>query len=141
MMNSTSLTATLLLAGSAAVFAPGCASKETLSASPALPAAEGSLKCGKADNDNTGIDLKVKHLANPERLTPPASVYVVWVKPDKDAAPQNIGALEVDSDLTGRLKTVTALRRFELFVTGEATGQTPSPSGSPVLWANCSRGG
>jgi len=61
------------------------------------------------------------------------------MKVDKDATPQNIGALEVDGDLSGRLKTVTAQRRFELFVTGEATGQAPSPSGEPLLWANCSR--
>jgi hypothetical protein len=134
-----SVKATLLLAAAAASLAPGCASREELSASPALPAAEGTLKCGRAANDNTAIDLKVKHLASPDRLTPPASVYVVWLKPDKDAAPQNIGALEVDGDLNGRLKTVTALRRFELFVTAEAAGQAPSPSGSPVLWANCSR--
>jgi len=131
------MTATLLLAG--AMLGTGCAGAEKLSASPALPAAEGTLKCDKGANDNTDIDLKVKHLASPDRLTPPASVYVVWLKADKDAAPQSIGALEVDGDLSGRLKTVTALRRFELFVTGEATGQTPTPSGAPVLWANCNR--
>lgn len=136
---ATSAIALPLLAACAALSAPGCAGPERLSASSSLPAAEGTLKCGKAANDNTGIDLKVKHLASPDRLTPPAAVYVVWTKPDKDAAPQNIGALEVDSDLVGRLKTVTPLRRFELFVTAEATGQTPAPTGPPLLWANCSR--
>lgn len=139
MKNERGMMLTLLLAAAAAVSASGCAGAEKLSASSALPAAEGTLKCEKAANDNTAIDLKVKHLANPDRLTPPASVYVVWLKVDKDATPQNIGALEVDGDLSGRLKTVTALRRFELFVTGEATGQSPTPSGEPVLWANCSR--
>lgn len=131
--------ATLMLAAWGAVFAVGCGGPEKLSGSPSLPAAEGTLRCHKAANDNTGIDLKVKHLASPDRLTPPASVYVVWTRTDKDAAPQNIGALEVDKNLNGRLKTVTSQRRFELFVTGEATGQAPSPSGQPLLWANCSR--
>lgn len=130
---------TLLLAAGTAAFASGCAGKETLAASAGLPAAEGTLRCSKAANDNTAIDLQVKHLANPDRLSPPAAVYVVWTKADKDAEPQNIGALEVDSNLTGRLKTVSSLRRFELFVTGEATGQAPSPSGEPLLWANCNR--
>lgn len=131
-----SLLPALLLA---VAFAAGCAGTEKLSASPALPAAEGTVRCSKAANDNTAIDLKVKHLASPDRLTPPAAVYVVWTKTDKDAQPRNIGALEVDESLTGRLRTVTSLRRFELFVTGEATGQAPSPSGEPLLWANCSR--
>ncbi|MDP3541765.1 MAG: hypothetical protein Q8T11_04775 [Elusimicrobiota bacterium] len=139
MKNNRSLISTWLLAAGAALLAAGCAGTETLSASPALPAAEGTVRCAKAANDNTSIDLKVKHLANPDRLTPPAAVYVVWTKTDKDAEPRNIGALTVDESLTGRLKTVTSLRRFELFVTGEATGQAPSPSGEPVLWANCSR--
>lgn len=139
MKNDRGLILTVLLAAGAAASVAGCAGPEKLSASSALPAAEGTLKCEKAANDNTAIDLKVKHLANPDRLTPPASVYVVWLKTDKDATPQNIGALEVDGDLSGRLKTVTALRRFELFVTAEAAGQAPSPAGAPVLWANCSR--
>lgn len=131
-----SLLATLLLA---AMFASGCAGTEKLSASSDLPAAEGTVRCAKADNDNTSIDLKVKHLASPDRLTPAAAVYVVWTKADKDAPPRNIGALVVDESLTGRLQTITPLRRFELFVTGEATGQATSPSGEPLLWANCSR--
>ncbi|MCR4297077.1 MAG: hypothetical protein NUW21_16215 [Elusimicrobia bacterium] len=139
MKNERSMISTFLIAAGAAAFAAGCAGTEKLSASPALPAAEGTLRCAKAVNDNTAIDLKVKHLASPDRLTPPAAVYVVWTKADKDAPPRNIGALEVDESLTGRLRTVTSLRRFELFVTGEATGQAPSPSGEPLLWANCSR--
>lgn len=136
MKNERGMFSSLLLA---TAFASGCAGTETLSASPALPAAAGTVRCSKAVNDNTAIDLKVKHLAYPDRLTPPAAVYVVWTKADKDAEPRNIGALTVDESLTGRLKTVTSLRRFELFVTGEATGQAPSPSGEPLLWANCSR--
>lgn len=134
----TSVIAMSLFAAGAALFA-GCAGPEKLSASPAMPAAEATLSCDKAANDNTGIDLKVKHLANPDRLTPPAAVYVVWTKADKDATPQNIGALAVDSDLNGRLKTVTAMRRFELFVTAEASGQVSAPAGAPLLWANCNR--
>lgn len=139
MNNERSTIPTILLAAVAAAYAAGCAGPEKLSASSALPAAEGTLRCGKAANDNTAIDLKVKHLANPDRLTPPAAVYVVWTKADKDAAPHNIGALAVDESLTGRLETVTSLRRFELFVTGEASGQAATPSGEPLLWANCSR--
>lgn len=130
---------TMVMALATLLLPAGCAGPQKVSTSPAMPAAEGTLRCEKAANDNTGIDLKVKHLANPDRLTPPASAYVVWTKIDKDAPPQNIGALAVDSDLNGRLKTVTAMRRFELFVTAEASGQVTTPSGAPLLWANCNR--
>jgi hypothetical protein len=138
MKHKMSLAVVVLLAAAAAVLT-GCSGAEKLSTSPALPSSEGSLKCEKAANDNTGIDLKVKHLANPDRLTPPASAYVVWTRADKGSAPQNIGALEVDKNLSGHLKTVTALRRFELFITAEPAGATQTPSGSPLMWANCSR--
>ncbi len=139
MKKQMSLIPILILAAGAAAFVAGCAGAEKLSASSSLPAAEGTLLCDKAANDNTSIDLKVKHLANPDRLTPPAAVYVVWMKTDKDATPQNLGALKVDEDLNGRLTTVTSQRRFEVFITGEATGQGISPSGAPLLWANCNR--
>ena len=117
----------------------GCTGSQKLSASSTIPAAEGHLDCGKATNDNTSVDLKVKHLASPERLTPPASNYVVWIRTDKTAVPQNIGALIVDDSLTGRLTTVTPQRSFELFVTAEASGQVETPTGSELMWANCSR--
>ncbi len=117
----------------------GCTGAQKLSASSTIPAAEGHLDCGKAANDNTSVDLKVKHLANPERLTPPASTYVVWIRTDKTAIPQNIGALTVDNDLTGRLKTVTPQRHFELFLTAEASGQVETPTGEELMWANCNR--
>ena len=138
MKNGTTI-ATLLLAASALLFVAGCAGPEKLSVTSSIPSAEGSVECDKASNGNTSIDLKVKHLASPDRLTPPASVYVVWLKTDKDAPPQNIGALEVDKNLNGRLKTVTSQRRFELSVTGEGSGQATAPSGKPLMWANCSR--
>lgn len=132
-------TVTLLFLAAAAASLAGCAGSEKLSTSPTLPSADGDLECGKAENDNTSIDLKVKHLANPDRLTPPATVYVVWTRTDKNSPPQNVGALDVDKNLAGRLRTVTPLRRFELFVTAETLGQAQAPSGTPLMWANCNR--
>jgi hypothetical protein len=120
----------------------GCAlfgSKVDLSSSPSMPAAEGSARFGTTKNDNTSIVLHVKHLAHPEKLTPPASSYVVWTRANKDAAPQSIGALKVDSDLAGSLFAETPLKSFELFVTAEASGEQRQPTGVPLLWTNYSR--
>lgn len=118
-----------------ALAAAGCASTEErhLNGTPSLPAAEGTVRFGKAKNDNTSINLMVKHLANPEKLTPPAANYVVWIQPNKSAPAQNIGALKVDKDLTGSLETETPMHSFDLFITAEGAGTVQSPAGKPLL--------
>ena len=107
-----------------------------MNASPVIPAAEGAAKFGKAKNDNTSVDVTVKHLAHPEKLTPPANNYVVWLRAGKGAPAQNIGALTVDKNLVGKLSTVTALHSFDLFVTAEAAGPVQQPTGQPLLWTS-----
>jgi hypothetical protein len=107
--------------------------------SPALPSVEGRVKFSVTKNDNTSIELTVKHLPRPERLTPPASNYVVWLRATKEAPAQSIGALVVDKDLNGKLVTETALHSFDLFITAEDSGQVQQPSGQPLLWMSYSR--
>ncbi len=110
-----------------------------LSSTPLLPGAEGDIKYTVSKNDNTRITLKVKHLAPPEELTPPASHYVVWTRDEKNSPAQNIGALVVDKNLDGELDAVTPWHSFELFITAEGSGQVQQPSGQPLLWTNYSR--
>ena len=124
------LATTLAMAGCAGV---------SLSTTPSMPAAEGHARYSVTANDNTHIVLKVKHLAQPAKLTPPAATYVVWTRTTKDAPPQNIGALIVDNNLNGELDGETPLHSFELFVTAEASGQVQTPSGQSLLWTNYSR--
>ena len=121
---------------------PGCAggSREVqLSTSPSTPGAEGSILFGVTKNDNTSIDLRVKHLAHPDKLTPPSSAYVVWTKANKGAAAQNIGTMKVDADLKGAFVTETPLHSFDLYITAEASGQVPLPTGKLLLWTSYSR--
>jgi hypothetical protein len=110
-----------------------------LSTSPSLPAVEGKARFGVTINDNTSITLTVKHLAHPQKLTPPSSNYVVWTRATKDSPAQNLGALVVDKDLNGKLVTETALHSFDLFITAEDSGQVQQPSGQPLLWMSYSR--
>ena len=122
----------------AALTMSGCASV-SLSTIPSMPAAEGHVRYGVTKNGNTLIVLNVKHLAHPEKLTPPANNYVVWTRATKNAPAQNIGALKVDNDLAGELETEIPLKSFELFITAEASGQVQQPSGESLLWTNYSR--
>ena len=108
----------------------------TMNVSPDIPAAQGKVKFHKTDDGNVAVNLSVKYLADPQKLQPPAAIYVVWVSSDKDSPAQNIGALKVDNDREGKLKTVTPLRAFQLFVTAEANGQVQAPAGKKLLWTD-----
>lgn len=75
----------LLAIGPVSLFAiwPWSSGKEyRMTASGTVPAGTGTVKAKRDKaNGNTSLDIKVYHLANPLRLTPPANVYVVWVRP------------------------------------------------------------
>lgn len=106
-----------------------------------IPAAQGEVRVSKAANNNTVVDVRVQHLALPGRVTPGANTYVVWARPEGEQSVQNLGALRVSADLTGSLKTVTAFRRFELFITAEPSARVMQPSGAELLSAQLQRGG
>ncbi len=107
---------------------------DAMNVSSDIPAAKGEVKFDKTENGNTSIVLTVQYLANPEKLLPPATVYVAWVRATEDSQPQNIGALRVDDKRTGTLRTVTALKGFDLFVTPENSGQAQVPTGKQLFW-------
>ena len=105
-----------------------------------VPAAQGELKVRDAGN-NTRIDLSVRHLAPPERISPQASTYIVWARPlaDDTGRAQNLGALSVDRNLSGRLRSTTPLKQFELFVTAESSTVAEAPSGERIMSAMVTR--
>jgi hypothetical protein len=113
----------------------GCGtSKVALTASPTVPAAQGEVRLKQGDNGNHVLKVKVRHLADPEKIG--AREYVVWASPPETSQPQNLGALRVDKDLDGTLETVTPWQRFDLFITAEPTATAAQPTGQRVLWAS-----
>lgn len=131
--------AALVAMSGCAMLGGGSGGGRSFSSDPTMPAAEGKAKFSKASNDNTTVDVSVKHLAQPEKLTPPASTYVVWIQANPNEGPQNIGQLKVDKDLNGTLQTVTPFHSFDLFITAEGSGQVQSPAGKRLLWTSYSR--
>lgn len=116
----------------AAVLA-ACAGGGPLRSSPAIGGAEGTARFTRADDGNVVVDITVEHLRDPERLEPAAWAYVAWAR-GESGVPLNLGPLAVSRDREGRLKAVTQLRRFELFVTAEPSSDVERPSGEPLLW-------
>jgi len=105
-----------------------------LGSSSRIPAAEGKVNLRQTSNGNTEIKLSVKHLAPPARVEPTSSIFVVWVRGlESGAQPQNLGALRVNKNLNGKLRTTTSLRAFDLFITAEGTPTVTAPTSAELL--------
>lgn len=113
-----------------------CAKKVTFLRSAIVPAAEGTVSIKEDDNKNYNIDLTVKRLADPGRLTPPKNVYVVWMETSQGV--QNIGQLKTSTKglskmLSSSLKTVTPHKPTGFFITAEEDAIGNYPGRTVVL--------
>ncbi len=95
-----------------------CSKKISFQTSSVVPAAEGSVKVKKDNNNNYSIDLNVIRLADPKRLNPPKNTYVVWIETSENGT-KNIGSLNTSSSLFSKtlkssLKTVSPLKPVSL---------------------------
>ena len=118
----------------------GCASapKQTMESSLANTSGQGTVETKAGPNDNTEIEVRVKHLSDPARVASDASVYVVWIHP-RHAEIQNVGALKLDADLVGKLNTTTPHRNFTLSVTPEPSARMAAPTHGAVFTAEVNR--
>jgi hypothetical protein len=114
------------------------APKQTMESSAANTSGEGTVQAKAGPNDNTQIEVRVKHLSPPARVASDASVYVVWIQP-RNAEIQNVGALKVDADLVGKLDTTTPHRTFTLTVTPEPSARMAAPTHAPVFTSEINR--
>ncbi len=116
----------------------GCSSTQEMRSGYGVPASEGTVDATDGGNGNTDLEVRVKHLAQPWLVASDATVYVVWVQAP-DATRQNVGALTLNDNLEGSLKTVTPHRQFMLSVTPEASGEVDQPRHQPVFTAKVDR--
>jgi hypothetical protein len=114
---------TVLTAISLLLLFESCSNKSSFLNSSIVPAAEGKVKITNDKNHNYVIDLEVIRLAEPQRLTPPKNVYVVWME-TKSGEMKNIGQLETSSGFMSKamkssLKTVTSFKPAEIVISAE----------------------
>lgn len=120
--------------------AGGPGSSTELATSARVPAAQGQLKITDAGNNNTGIELRVQHLATPSKVNSGATTFMVWAKPSAETSRVHpLGALTVNKDLSAELNATTPLKNFELFITAESSSQVQDPEGERLLWATVSQ--
>jgi hypothetical protein len=119
------------------LFFQSCAEKMAFMNSPVAPAAEGSVKIKKDNNNNYAIDLITMRLAEPERLTPSKKLYIVWMTTEQNGT-KNIGQMEsssslLSSTLKSSLTTVTTFKPVGFFITAENDANIQQPMGQVVL--------
>lgn len=134
--------AALLFFGFAIGAGSGCGHGHTvkLAAGPQLPAAHGEVKVKEGKNNDTYLRLVVHNVLRPEQLAPNASALVVWAKATAPGGePQNIGILQLDDNMDGKLDTMTPFIDFDLMVTAEPTMTASSPSGAPIFTTHVNR--
>lgn len=113
--------------------------KNNLASNTAVaPAAQGNLNTSIDPNGNTELNITVKHLAYPDRLSPGARAYVVWVQPEGQDSYQNIGTLKVNENLEGNYQTKVPYKNFNLLITPESSMRAQAPSGTAVMEKNVS---
>ncbi|MCY7423061.1 MAG: hypothetical protein LH478_15120 [Chitinophagaceae bacterium] len=115
----------------------GCTKKILFGQSSIVPGAEGSVKITKDKNSNYSIHIDVLHLAEPKRLQPAKSVYLVWMQAD-DNSTKNIGILNSSSSLLSKtlkasLHTVTPFKPTRIYVTAEDDSKITFPAGETIL--------
>lgn len=102
-----------------------------------MPAAKGSVKVSKDNNNNYALNVKVTNLAEPSRLQPKKKLYVVWLV-TKNNITQNLGRLSSSSGfffstLEGELNTISASEPAYVFITAEDASNIQYPQGTVVM--------
>lgn len=132
-LKHTFIARTLIVAGFFAL-AAGCSTSQKFEGNSGVaPAAAAEIKTSKSDNGNTNVEVKVKHLAQPEKLANGASVFVLWLKPDGAVQFQNMGAFNVNSSLEGNYELKIPHKTFSFMITPEATASVQTPMGRTVF--------
>jgi hypothetical protein len=114
------------------------AREDRLTNTGAAPAAEGKVITSTDRNGNTEVEIQVKHMATPQSLTPAHQAYMVWVQP-RGKEPELLGALRVNSDLGGSLKSSTTYKDFDVLITAEDDAKPATPSSTVILKGNVAR--
>ncbi|MGZ4856354.1 MAG: hypothetical protein ACXVKH_14400 [Candidatus Angelobacter sp.] len=125
-------TVTLFLLFSFLLASAAWGREDRLTNTGVAPAAEGKIITDTDRSGNTGIEIHVKHLATPQSLTPPRQGYLVWIQP-RGKDPELLGAIRVNADLEGSLKTATTYKDFEVLITAEDNMKPDTPSSIVVL--------
>jgi hypothetical protein len=122
------------LIGMLLLLVTSCGTTVTLPVSEVTPAAEITVKRKADKSDNYKINVTAKYLASPERLSPPRSAYVVWIKTSDGY--KSIGQLGINNAKKAELNTLSPHAFSEVLITAEDSGNTTQPTGTYISSTN-----
>ncbi len=108
-----------------------CNSTTKFPVSSVTPAAVITAKVKKDKSNNSAISITAKNLASAERLSPPKSIYVVWIT-TSDNGVKNIGQLKGKNEKSATLETLTSFDPIEIIITAEDNGSVSYPAGIEI---------
>ena len=109
--------------------------KYQVASSPRAPGADAKIVADvSADQGQTQLEVEIKNLAPPGRVTQNAKDYVVWYRKNSSATWARVGGLKYDEGsregtLTGSVPEIA----FDLSVTAEESDGPASPSADVVV--------
>jgi hypothetical protein len=114
-----------------------CSKKTAFLSSSVAPASRGDVSIKTDKNKNQAIKINISNLAEPERLTPPKQMYMVWMETDQ-AEIKNLGQIKTSDGtfskaLKAKFETVTTFKPSIIFITAEDDPNTTYPSYERVL--------
>lgn len=117
-----------------------CSKKMSFQTSAVVPAARGSVKVKKDNNNNYQVKVYIGNLAKPDRLQPAKNSYVVWMETSGNGT-KNLGQIKtstglLNSKLKASFQAVTAFKPTKVFVTAEDDASTQYPGSMIVLSTN-----
>jgi hypothetical protein len=131
---------TIVVAALVVLYLSSCARKISFQSSSIVPAARGDVKVKKDNNNNYNIQISLSDLAEPKRLQPSKSTYVVWMETASNTT-KNIGQINSSTGfLSGKLKasfeTVSSTKPTKIFLTAEDDASIQYPGSQVVLSTN-----
>ncbi len=114
-----------------------CSKKMPFLNSSVVPASYGDVQIKTDKNNNQSIKISIVNLAEPERLTPPKKMYMVWMETDETFI-KNLGQIKTSNGtfskaLKATFKTVTTFKPTKIFITAEDDENTTYPAEIRVL--------
>jgi hypothetical protein len=117
-----------------------CAKNINFLNSSVVPAARGSVKVKKDNNNNYLVQVEIFNLAEVGRLEPARKTYIVWVDSDGQPA-KNVGQMKsstgfLSKKLRASLETISSAKPEKVFITAENDSNVQYPSSQVVLSTN-----
>jgi len=114
-----------------------CSRKVSFQNSSVVPAARGDVKVKKDNNNNYRIQISLDDLAEPKRLEPSKSTYVVWMETANNVT-KNIGQINsstgfLSSKLKASFETVSSSKPTKIFLTAEDDASIQSPGTQVII--------